>query len=1250
MSLLLALTGLSLLPSAAQAAPVYQITGEWEAGTPTTVGKGDVVTGTWRVNVNDDQPAPANDPVDNVTFTVTTQHGVFKALPEQCKTTGVTPASSISADGRTLTCNVGTVIEGTAVVVQTPIVSDGVTGDEIVATGAIDGQQSPLSPIRIQNTFGMDMLWGTPSSVVVPWEPTRPGFDFEWTLFQDKGSDPGPDTVSYDLTVNVGTGQDVDLSQYMVVPPYNTACTPYVDGAAAVGHPWSGNFGPANQNAPFVQSCDLVKTGPNTFRLTLSGIDYSQVQVPTQDSAGNPMPTDKVAVASGSVWFEFSGFTASTGATLQASAPTYTSTTALTDTDDTSNNTSTKAIVLPGGWSHGYGRPGGGTTWDNSLRLAPGSDIQSFVHVNYYKSNPAPASTPTGACDILDTRFSTYKSAEAHLRVTGGSETVAPAGTGTFEWYVGGDPTLDPSSPSYDPNASTVCADTTGWVSTEPADKSTIKAVRWTSTVGAIGNNEFLLYTTETVKPDAPIGQDVWSWAGVLINGTWIHNNRETDGTNQITPVPGGRYPYTTGMRDVLHVVYALPAITKTADRSVLKPGEPATFTLTYSANGSGSLPATVDDYQIVDTLPAGMTYVAGSATPEPTLSTSAGHQVLTWDLDAVATNTPNTLTYQAEADSTVTPGQALTNTVDATLRGETASASAQVTVSTNGYTQIAKTADTPFIPNTDGKGNGAGSWTVSVRSFDPLPQAYTDVIDILPYRGDGRGTSYSGSYDLSGVDALAGQTVYYTDADPATLSDDPNATANGAANAPSGLWSTTMPAHPTAVRVIGPGLAPGAEQQFRINVTTHGAAGGDVYVNRAQGVAGHTELVMRTSAPMSVANYYSAALKKYVQDVKGAWHDANDVADYPAFRYGDVIRYRIVVTNTGQGTLHHVVVADDKQPALGGFSIDSLDPGKSESHEYSITLTKSVSGTVVNTATASADTPPDSQIPPTINSDPAGFEVANYATVKSAVPASGSALVPGQRVTYTVKVAQQGSAPAVASFTDDLAKVLDDATYNGDAKASIGKVSYANAHLVWSGTIPVGQVAVVTYSVTVKAVQHLGDRGLVNSVTSDGCAGVCSTRHQVARFDLKITKKVIGAKQVAVGHKVRYGLRVVNRGPDAAPGPIRVGDKLPKGLKLRAAHGSGWSCVVAKATRKVSCVRAAALAPGAKAPVITVVAKATKAAIGHRLVNTATVKAAGDTVRSNNHSKAAIRVIKKAPMWVPYNSYRLVPRERWLA
>jgi uncharacterized repeat protein (TIGR01451 family) len=579
----------------------------------------------------------------------------------------------------------------------------------------------------------------------------------------------------------------------------------------------------------------------------------------------------------------------------------------------------------------------------------------------------------------------------------------------------------------------------------------------------------------------------------------------------------------------------------------------PATYTLTYAANGAGAIPATVDGEQLVDTLPAHMTYVAGSATPAPAVTTNgSGQQVLTWTIDGVTTNVDHPLTYQAVADNSVTPGQTLTNSATASYGGTTTPpATAQVTVSTNGYTTIAKTADEQFIPNVDGKGDGSGSWTVTLRSFDPLPQPYTDTIDVLPYKGDGRGTSYSGTYTVGTVSAVAGATVYCTTADPSTLSDDPADPSNGAAGDVAGNtvgWSPNCTPDATAVRVIGPALAPGDEQQFTVPVTTHGAKGGDKLVNRAQARAGHTELVMRTSAPITVANYYSATLKKYVQAADGSWHDANDVADYPAFHYGDTIHYRIVVTNTGQGTLTNIDVSDDKNPAVGDFHIDSLAPGASRTHEYSITLDTSASGSVVNTASATADTPPDSNIPPTIPPDPAGFDVTNYTTSKKADPASGTPVSPGQVIHYTITVTQQGDAAADAQFSDDLSKIVDDADYNGDAKASLGTVKLTGKTLTWTGTVPVGGVATVTYSVTVHNVAELakgGDADLINPVSSPGCVNVasCRTDHKVGWYTYDKVADPKSGSSVHVGDKITYTLTVAQKGQAAIAGATLTDD-----------------------------------------------------------------------------------------------------------
>lgn len=1135
MGVLLAVAGLSFATPAV-AAPVYQITGEWAPSTPTTVKSGDVVTGVWRVNVNDDAPAPGNAPVPDVTVTVVAQAGVFTALPAACLVTGVTTASSISPDGTTLTCNLGTHNEGTAVVLQAPILVRGATGQQVAASGTIGGQSAALPTLAIANVFGMDIRWGTGTPI---YSSGTGGFliDYEWTLSKLAASDAGPASISYDLTVVSPQGGAVSVDQQ--------GCTPFTGPAAADGHPWSGGTHPASQLTTPPGTCTIVQTGPSTFRMSISGLDYAPAAPPTLDSAGNRLPVDQVAITSGSIWLRVN--TASSGsALLTSNAPTYTSITGQTAQDDPSNNTESKAWTTPGLYSSGWGRGytgSGGTTWDDTYRVSSGTLVGQYMDTAMQLHTDRPANRLVGMCSAIDTRYVTFDG------WTWAQATDASIGA-TVEFYVGAAPSLDPASPSYDPNAFD-CGTAGGWTTTQPADLTTIKAMRITGTQAQFNQlstqSNVTAVINQRIKPNVPVGTDIWSFFSGVVD---LPQDNWWNATGCITPTPGSRYPCTTGFRDVLRIVSATPAIAKSVDRAVVSPGVPATYTLTYSANGAGAIPATVDGYQLVDTLPAGVAYVAGSATPEPVLSTNgSGQQVLTWTLDGVGTNADHALTYQAVADSTVTPGQALSNTVSASYDGITKSAAASVTVATDGYTTVAKTPDAQFIPNPTGDGKGAGSWTVAVRSYDPIAQPFTDTIDILPYVGDGRGTTFSGSYALTSVNAPLGAQVYYTTANPATLTDDPAHPSNGAAGNVAGNtagWTTAFTANATAVRVIGGRLAPGETQRFGVHISTDGAKGGDLFVNRAQSRAGHTGLVMRTSAPISVANFYSAILKKEVQVLDGTWHDANDAVDYPTFHYGDTAKYRITVTNTGQGTLTGIDVTDDKNPAAGAFHIASLAPGASQSHEYSIVLGETIGGVYVNTACASADLPADSQVAPTIPCDQAGIDIVGYHVAKTSNPAPGTTVKPGDTITYTVTVTQRGTVAADASLTDDLARVLDDATYNGDVTSDIGTATVSGSTLSWAGTVPVGGVAHITYSVTVKGALALGDGSLVNAVTSEGCDvfADCTTQHEVGSYVFSKTSDPAPGTNVKAGQTVTYTVVVKQVGAAAQPG-VTVTDDL---------------------------------------------------------------------------------------------------------
>ena len=157
---------------------------------------------------------------------------------------------------------------------------------------------------------------------------------------------------------------------------------------------------------------------------------------------------------------------------------------------------------------------------------------------------------------------------------------------------------------------------------------------------------------------------------------------------------------------------------------------------------------------------------------------------------------------------------------------------------------------------------------------------------------------------------------------------------------------------------------------------------------------------------------------------------------------------------------------------------------------------------------------------------------VGVFAVAKSADPESGSTVEPGQTITYTIAVTQTGAVPADAEFVDDLAEVTDDAVFNDDVRASLGTAEVRDGKIYWNGTLPVGGVAKVTYSVTVKDMAGLkrdGDFFVENVVTSKGCvsAGDCTTNHKIEKPSLVVTGGVAMAG-VAFGAVLLLGAGVL--------------------------------------------------------------------------------------------------------------------------
>jgi uncharacterized repeat protein (TIGR01451 family) len=148
-------------------------------------------------------------------------------------------------------------------------------------------------------------------------------------------------------------------------------------------------------------------------------------------------------------------------------------------------------------------------------------------------------------------------------------------------------------------------------------------------------------------------------------------------------------------------------------------------------------------------------------------------------------------------------------------------------------------------------------------------------------------------------------------------------------------------------------------------------------------------------------------------------------------------------------------------------------------------TTTVSDNANAVTTQSALTDGPAGNA------SGPASFAVtppAAHCMLAITKRASTQIARPGDTVTYTVTVTDNGTldytAASPAIVTDSLSNVVADATYNNDAAAAAGTVSYTAPELTWSGPLAAGATETITYSVTVNS-PDTGPHQLVNTVTA---------------------------------------------------------------------------------------------------------------------------------------------------------------------
>jgi large repetitive protein len=606
---------------------------------------------------------------------------------------------------------------------------------------------------------------------------------------------------------------------------------------------------------------------------------------------------------------------------------------------------------------------------------------------------------------------------------------------------------------------------------------------------------------------DIPVGATVTITASVTVNNPDTGN--KVLAVTSLTSTPGSNCPAgSTDPACTATATVTVPGltITKTANVTTAVPGQTVTFTDTITDTGLTSYTgvAVTDTLDLLDDA----AYNNNATTTGGSVSYAS--PVLTWTGDLIPGQSA-VITYTVTVNDPDTGDKLLTGPVASTAAGSTcppASGSpgcdVSIPVLTPALTITAAASPATAVPG------GTVNYTITVTNTGQT--AYTGASFTDPLDGILDDAAYDGD-----AAATAGAVTYA---------------------APTLSWAGD--------------LAIGASATVTFSVTVHNPDTGNGILSSAltsptpgsNCPAGGTEPGCATTVDVSALTI-------------------DNTASASSTTPGSTVDYTVTIADTGQtaytgasvtdpldGILDDATFNNDADTTTGSVAYVSPDltwtgdlaPGATATITFSVTVNspdtgdKSLTSTVIS---ASAG-----------NNCPAGGTDARCtAVVTVLIPAltitktaTTSTTTPGSTVGFTITVDDTGPTPYTgASVTDPLGGVLNDATFNNNASATSGSVSYATPVLTWTGDLAPGSTVTITFSVTVSN-PDTGDKILANTVTSTAAGSNCPAdsidpRCSVSVADLVPALTITKTASVSTatpGTAVGYTITVADTGQTA--------------------------------------------------------------------------------------------------------------------
>lgn len=479
-------------------------------------------------------------------------------------------------------------------------------------------------------------------------------------------------------------------------------------------------------------------------------------------------------------------------------------------------------------------------------------------------------------------------------------------------------------------------------------------------------------------------------------------------------------------------------------------------------------------------------------------------------------------------------------------------------------------------------------------------------------------------AYDFGGTTEVGG-TFYYTAADPATVSqhldDDKDPSMWFTEGQFGGTGAPGSFADVTAIKFVAENTLTtesnfdGSGIRIKYSTVQTDNAAGDLYANRFTAFSdtfksGESyQLLTSNQTTVRVVGFSLGDLVWLDQDADGKFTEGTDQvapegADVQVFKQDGESAVLVGQTTTNEdgrwilndlatGNYYAQIPADQfgvegklygyaPQP-IGVEAEPNTDESESSDHHAVLsqgavrsagwlTLDATVEGSTIMGNEPLRDNVKSLRVSPLTTDDFTNFTLdlalkplPGFTLDKVADPASGSTVLPGDSITYTVTGTNFGKTaldPVVV--TDDLSQVLNNATLDGDITAVVVAADgvpgtpeslTAVADVVtWEGKLAVGEQVVISYSVTVNDdANGVILKNVANSsATPPGEDPIepptVETEHFTPGYEFSKTSDPVTGATVVPGETITYTLTGVNTGQTVLD-PVVITDDLSKVL-----------------------------------------------------------------------------------------------------